>query len=206
MRRSKGEKRVEQYLIKHQIPYKFQYKFPDCIFKYKLAFDFATFDENNNIKFLIEYDGKQHFYPIKHFGGYDQLLRQQHHDDVKTEYCIKNGYKLIRISYKDYNNIENILDEFFFKNKEPDMKIIWKYRTLADRQMELDESKESYDMLLDDDCDIRYTINDYIDEQLTQLKKEGLYDLYLYLVELYHLPVADNDGELFYDILTTDYR
>lgn len=62
----------------------------------------------------IEYDGRQHIEPVN-FGGCDDntavdaFNQTQKHDKIKTEYCKKNNIKLIRISYKDYNDIGKIL-------------------------------------------------------------------------------------------------
>jgi len=33
----------------------------------------------------------------------------QYHDKLKNEYCKKHNIKLVRISYKDFKNIEAIL-------------------------------------------------------------------------------------------------
>nr|DAT80316.1 MAG TPA: restriction enzyme [Bacteriophage sp.] len=38
---------------------------------------------------------------------------QQKKDSLKTEYCNRNGIKLIRIPYTDFDNVENILDKHF---------------------------------------------------------------------------------------------
>ena len=62
----------------------------------------------------IEYDGLQHFEPCT-FGGVSQNKAQKAFeltkikDNIKTEYCKNNNIKLIRISYKDYKDIENII-------------------------------------------------------------------------------------------------
>lgn len=66
---SVGETHIEEYLLKKNIFYKKQYKFPDLKgFKNgTLFFDFAVF-HNNELKFLIEYQGKQHYEPIDFFG------------------------------------------------------------------------------------------------------------------------------------------
>lgn len=49
-------------------------------------------------------------------------------------------------------------------------------------------------------------INELIKTQLDSLKNKGAYELYMYLVEKYGIPVADEDGYLFYEILTNDFR
>lgn len=48
-------------------------------------------------KFLIEYDGLQHFQPIERFEGESGLQRTQNSDNLKTQNAYKHGYRLIRI-------------------------------------------------------------------------------------------------------------
>lgn len=52
---SKGERKIALYLTKNKIEYKRRYKFDDCIDKTKLRFDFAVFDNNDNLVCLIEF-------------------------------------------------------------------------------------------------------------------------------------------------------
>ena len=93
---SKGETIIDNFLKNNNIKFLRQYKFDECKGKkYKLPFDFFLPDYN----IAIEYDGSQHF-----FGwNYDKesLKGIQERDLIKTEYCIKNGINLIRISYQD---------------------------------------------------------------------------------------------------------
>lgn len=94
---SKGEIKIEKYLIENNIEFIAQYKFDDCINKNKLPFDFYL--PNHNI--LIEFDGKQHFEPIEFFGGIKHLKETQHNDKIKNKYCKDKGIKLIRIRYDE---------------------------------------------------------------------------------------------------------
>ena len=57
-----------------------------------LRFDFAVFDDDGNIDFLIEYQGIQHYEARSKFGGYGELRKQQFNDMRKREYCEKHGY------------------------------------------------------------------------------------------------------------------
>lgn len=68
-------------------------------------FDFYLTDYN----ILIEYDGIQHFEPIKWFGGLHRFKKLQDRDKTKNNFSENNNIDLIRISYKDYENIEKIL-------------------------------------------------------------------------------------------------
>ena len=107
---SKGEKRILNILDKLNIESKSQYTFEDCKFYNVLPFDFYLPQYN----ILIEYDGIQHFEPIDFAGKgkewamnrfIDCIIR----DTIKNEYCKKNNIKLIRISYWDFDKIEEIL-------------------------------------------------------------------------------------------------
>lgn len=111
---SLGENIIKKYLTSKNIKYISQKTFPDCKNRQKLRFDFYI-----DNKFLLEFDGEQHFKYYRAFGK-DHLERNKLHDKIKNEYCLKNNIKLIRISYKEIKKIEVILDEYIknFDNKE----------------------------------------------------------------------------------------
>ena len=56
--------------------------------------------EYNNKKYVIEFDGEQHYRPIDFFGGNEDFELTQLRDAIKNEYCIKNNITMIRISNK----------------------------------------------------------------------------------------------------------
>ena len=58
----------------------------------------------------IEYDGKQHFEPIKHYGGDIAFAELKKRDEIKNEYCKANNITLLRIPYWEYDNISKILE------------------------------------------------------------------------------------------------
>lgn len=105
---SRGEKEVIIYLKTNDINYETQYIFNDLKDKDYLKFDFAIFN-NNNLKFLIEYDGEYHYYPIT---GELELRSQQKRDKMKNDYCLSNGIKLIRIPFWQFDKLEQILDKW----------------------------------------------------------------------------------------------
>jgi hypothetical protein len=93
--------------------YKKQYTFNDLIGTSRpLRFDFAIFDENNDLKFLIEYNGKQHYQPVECFGGEEKLKIQKQYDLKKQEYCKTKEIKLYIIKYNE--NIQKRLEEIFY--------------------------------------------------------------------------------------------
>jgi len=113
---SKGELNIEQHLKKHNIKFIYQKKFFNCKNKLPLPFDFYLPDYNT----CIEYDGEQHFKPIDFSFGKlntDQTLKQfiktKHNDNIKTNYCLQNNIKLIRIPYTEIKNVNTILDSIF---------------------------------------------------------------------------------------------
>jgi hypothetical protein len=107
--KSRGEKRVVEYLEKNNINFEQQHRIKDCRNKKQLPFDFAITNSYNE-KILLEYQGKQHFgVGDGIFGGEESFQRRLLHDNIKLEYCKNNNLKLIVIPYWDYDNIENIL-------------------------------------------------------------------------------------------------
>ena len=89
-----------------------QKTFKECKYKDQLRFDFYI--PKHNI--CIEYDGIQHFEPIDFAGkgeewAKEQFKEQQIKDNIKTQYCLDNDIKLIRIPYWEFDNIENILKQ-----------------------------------------------------------------------------------------------
>lgn len=110
-RLSKGEKEIQRWLCSNGFNYTHQYKFNDCRYKKPLSFDFAVFDNNNNLLSLLEFDGIQHFETIDGWGGNGKLEDTKKRDIIKNEYCKNNDINLIRIPYWNYDEINNILTQ-----------------------------------------------------------------------------------------------
>ena len=53
------------------------------------------------LKLGIEYQGQQHFYPIKAWGGLSALKQIQERDARKKEICKKQGVRLVEIDYTE---------------------------------------------------------------------------------------------------------
>jgi very-short-patch-repair endonuclease len=95
---SKGENAIMVILEFHEINYISQKTFENLIGRKRpLKFDFYLPDFNT----CLEYDGEQHFEPIKLFGGEKAFEEAQKRDKIKNDFCEKNGIQLIRISYRD---------------------------------------------------------------------------------------------------------
>ena len=103
MRSSRAEIKIEQILSGAGLNFREQYSFPDLIGEkgHALRFDFAVFDDNDDLQFLIQYQGIQHYKPKSVFGGMSGLRKQQFYDMKKREYCKKHNIKLILIPYWD---------------------------------------------------------------------------------------------------------
>ena len=106
--RSKGEFKIQEILEENNINYKKEFTFSDCIITTNPAkFDFAIFNKENIVEYLIEYDGRQHFEDS--FDGWvesqeDFELRQKS-DQIKNDYCKEHQIPLIRIPYTHYDNL-----------------------------------------------------------------------------------------------------
>jgi len=96
-RESKGEKILVDILDKMNIKYVREKRFKECRYKNPLPFDFYLSELNT----CIEYDGEQHFRLYKKFGGKEALEKQIIKDQIKNQFCLDNGIKLIRIRYDD---------------------------------------------------------------------------------------------------------
>ncbi|MCR4661904.1 MAG: hypothetical protein K5765_07930 [Clostridia bacterium] len=103
---SKGEFIIEQLLKKHNIPYEKQKTFIDCRFEdtnYLARFDFWV-----DNKYLIEYDGEQHFYYKDNPHTWNTKMNfeiTKAHDNYKNQWCQEHHIPIIRIPYTKINNI-----------------------------------------------------------------------------------------------------
>ena len=114
MRASRGEIKIEEILTAAGVIFKEEYSFPDLVSSSgrPLRFDFAVFDDDGDLDFLIEFQGEQHYEAKSKFGGAKGLYRQKHNDTQKRNYCMTHGYTLVIIPYWD----ESIMDyDYIFK-------------------------------------------------------------------------------------------
>jgi ssDNA-binding Zn-finger/Zn-ribbon topoisomerase 1 len=82
---SKGEKLISKILNNLTITYKSQYVFDDCKNINVLPFDFAIFDKNNILLFLIEYQGEMHFMPTRYTKDKDKLLKNLNYINIEIK-------------------------------------------------------------------------------------------------------------------------
>lgn len=108
MKASRGEIKIHEILENAGLNFIEEYSFPDLVSSSgrPLRFDFAVLDDNNELEFLIEYQGIQHYEAKSKFGGYSGLRKQQYNDLQKREYCRKHNIILIAIPYIDEGRID----------------------------------------------------------------------------------------------------
>lgn len=101
---TKGEESISQHLNNKDIRYIFQYRV--SIDKSYHYYDFYIPDRN----IMIEFNGMQHYKPIKFFGGQKAFQHIQMRDKIKKQYCLENRIKLLIYNYKELDQIERIID------------------------------------------------------------------------------------------------
>jgi hypothetical protein len=120
---SRGERTVydilEELGLDHGTDFKTEYKFKNLlgIGNRQLRYDFVVFDKEELL--LIEFDGRQHFKPIRwQKDDSDEKVQQVYemtrcHDKRKNKFAKKHEYPLLRIKYSDVNNAKELIEDFF---------------------------------------------------------------------------------------------
>lgn len=97
---SQGERKIANLLNKNGINFTTQKVFDTCRFpdtNFVAKFDFYV--EN---KYIIEFDGRQHFYYTDYYFNTDKV---KEHDEIKNKWCFNNNIPIIRIPYYYLNKI-----------------------------------------------------------------------------------------------------
>ena len=104
---SLGEQYISQILKENHIHFRTQQTFSDLVSDTNTAlrYDFAILNEEERPIRLIEFDGPQHQQSSEYFGGEDAFHRLQKHDALKNQYAFDHNIPLIRIPYKERDNI-----------------------------------------------------------------------------------------------------
>jgi len=115
MAASIGERKVAALLDAADINYVKEYSFEDLNSEKgnPLRFDFAVFDDDEKLAFLIEFNGEQHY--KRAFQTAQQFVRQQSNDKRKINYCRVKNIPLVIIPYTEYNSIT--LDQILERGK-----------------------------------------------------------------------------------------
>jgi hypothetical protein len=89
--------------IKNVLSILWKYKNKKCKYKRVLEFDNSILNQLP-VNLLIEYDGEYHFMDVRNNKKCYKagLLR----DIIKNQFCLEEGFLLLRISYLEYDDIE----------------------------------------------------------------------------------------------------
>jgi hypothetical protein len=113
---SKGNGVVQKLLIEKGISFQTEYSFKDLLTEngFPHRFDFAIFNKQLELSFLIEYQGNIHFeYKENGWNNEDNFYKRRKRDEAKFQYCQQNNILLFYITYLDNINekLEEILSE-----------------------------------------------------------------------------------------------
>lgn len=98
--KSIGEQNIKKLLDENNIKYKQEYIFSELPNR---RYDFAIFNQQNEVIQLIEFDGEQHYQEIPFFKL--TLEQQQLIDIEKNNFAIEHNIKLVRVPYWKRNNL-----------------------------------------------------------------------------------------------------
>jgi len=111
---SKGEQTIIQLLEENNIPFEKQKSFNTCRSPQTNSLLFFDFYVDN--KFLLEYDGIQHFkYYKSGWNTKQQFLLNKEQDEYKNKWCKENNIPLKRIPYWELDTltINGIMSDLF---------------------------------------------------------------------------------------------
>ena len=100
---STGEIKIKQLLEKNNIPFQREYIFPSCKnpdTNQNLRFDFYV-----DNKYIIEYDGEQHFISGSGFFTEETVIDLQKRDNIKNQWCKNHKIPIIRIPYYHFDEL-----------------------------------------------------------------------------------------------------
>lgn len=105
LRASRGEICIEEILKDAELNFKEEFSFEGLNSSNgrPLRFDFAIFDDDGKLDFLIEFQGRQHYEASSKFGGKKGLYQQQFNDNKKRRFCALHDIRLIEIPYYEEN-------------------------------------------------------------------------------------------------------
>lgn len=106
---SYGESLIKKYLTKSNILFKNNRGFKDLVSEKggRYKYDFIIFDKQDKVKYIIEYDGEQHFICTNRYWNTPKRFKElQIRDRIKNKYCFDNNIPLIRIPYTRLQDIK----------------------------------------------------------------------------------------------------
>lgn len=101
---SRGEVLIKEWGEEQELVVEQEVAFEGCVSQngFPLRFDAAYYAKTGNALLevcLVEYDGQQHFQPIRRFGGHATFKKQVQRDMTKAKFCLDKGHRLVRIPY-----------------------------------------------------------------------------------------------------------
>lgn len=109
---SSGEKMIQEWLNKYNIKNQSEFTFKNLYGTGggSLRYDFAILDNENKPIKLIEIDGDQHFEKAGSY--YNPNGTVQIHDELKNKYAKEHKIPLLRITYNQLSDLDNIIFPF----------------------------------------------------------------------------------------------
>lgn len=111
--RSYGEIEIILFLNKYNIKYDTQVMFEDCVYEKQLRFDFRVYYPNSDKWFLLEFQGIQHYKPVKFKKNWTEEKMQEEFekvkekDKIKRKYCKENNIEIFYLYYRDCDSKVN---------------------------------------------------------------------------------------------------
>lgn len=101
---SRGEQKIKSLLEENNISFEKEKTFESC--RFPDTNQLARFDFYIDNKYIIEYDGQQHFsYRKTGWNNKQNFLKTQQHDNFKNKWCKQNNISIIRIPYWKINSL-----------------------------------------------------------------------------------------------------
>ena len=121
--KSYGENYINKWLQEHSVNFRPQYSHDKIIYPSgrRPFFDFAVFDNDDNLLCLIEYNGEQHYVPGYGWNDEENHIITVKRDEEKRKQCKRFGIKLHEIPYWDYENLDSILTRIINEATAPDI-------------------------------------------------------------------------------------
>lgn len=108
---SKGEQIIFEFLTREKLKFEREYYIrlsPTNLGRNNIFADF--FISRGDKKYIVEFNGKQHYERIPYFHKtQEDFMRQKVRDERLREWCKENEVKYIEIKYSEIDRIENIL-------------------------------------------------------------------------------------------------
>lgn len=120
--KSKGEMLINNWLQEHDINFIPQYSHEKIILESgrRPFFDFAILNNDNSVKYFIEYNGEHHYHSTGGWNSEENFKINQNRDIQKQKWCQKLNIPLYIIRYDDdiFKVLENIIK---LEAEAPDM-------------------------------------------------------------------------------------